>query len=63
MILLLTLEVTEWILQQFLQCETTPAGEKKSSMLVANGLAVWGVSLDVGDGYPIPWSKPGRMKI
>lgn len=32
-------------------------------MLVANGLAIWGVSLDVGDADSIPWSKPGRIKI
>lgn len=64
MILFLTLEVTEWIFTAIsTRRNNSSRGKGQTSMLVANGLAVWGVSSDVGDAYSIPWSKQGRVKI
>lgn len=64
MILFLTLEVTEWIITAIsTRWNNSNTGKGQSSTLVANGLAVWGVSSDMGDADSIPWSKPGRIKI
>lgn len=62
MILFLTLKVTECIFTAT-STRQTPTGKRRSSMLIANVMEVWGVSSDMGDADSIPWSKPRSKKF